>query len=83
MNQYLDIKAIRLGAIPIIDHYIDTLCIENLFQNVVPEDPRDKIPVWKTLGIILRNIILERYPLYQIGEWAHTEICSSIQKKTA
>jgi transposase len=70
MNQELDIKAIRLGAIPIVNKYMDSLCIDTLFKDVVPEDPRDKIPVWKTLGIILRNIILERYPLYQIGEWA-------------
>ena len=70
MKQELDIKAIRLGAIPIVDQYLNALSIESLFQELVPDDPRDKIPVWKTLGIILRNIILERYPLYQISEWA-------------
>lgn len=81
MNQELDIKAIRLGAIPIVNQYMNTLCIETLFKDVVPEDPRDKIPVWKTLGIILRNIILERYPLYQIGEWAlHRNLLSDLQK---
>ena len=81
MNQELDIKAIRLGAIPIVNQYINTLCIETIFKELVPEDPRDKIPVWKTLGIILRNIILERYPLYQIGEWAlHRNLLSDLQK---
>jgi transposase len=70
MEQNLDIKAIRLGAIPVIDQYIDKLCMETIFKEIVSTDPRDKIPVWKTLGIILRNIILERHPLYQIGEWA-------------
>ena len=83
MKQELDIKAIRLGAIPIVDQYVNTLCIETLFQELVPDDPRDKIPVWKTLGIILRNIILERYPLYQIGEWAlHRNLLSDSQIKS-
>jgi len=68
----LSILPIRLGAIPIVDRYIETLKLEKLLEEVVPSDPRDKIPVWKTLSIILRNIILERHPLYKIGQWAHT-----------
>jgi transposase len=64
------IRSIRLGALPIINKYIHALAIESILEQLVPADPRDKIPVWKTLSIILRNIILERYPLYQIGEWA-------------
>lgn len=83
MNQDLSIKAIRLGAVPIVDQFLDTLCIEKFFKDIVPEDPRDKIPVWKTLGIILRNIILERYPLYQIGEWAlQRNLLSGSQKNS-
>ena len=61
---------IRLGAMPIIDQFIDKLGLEKLFEEIVPLDSRDKIPVYKTLSIILRNIILERHPLYKIGEWA-------------
>lgn len=66
----LKIRPIRLGAIPIINRYIDKLGIESLFEGIVPIDSRDKIPVSKTLSIILRNIILERHPLYKIGDWA-------------
>jgi transposase len=70
MSDQLDIKAIHLGALPIVNHYINSIGVQNLFERHVSSDPRDKIPVSKTLGIILRNIILERYPLYRIGEWA-------------
>lgn len=67
----LSILPIRLGAMPIIDEYIKKLELEKLFEDSVKADPRDKIPVSKTLSIILRNIILERHPLYRIGHWAH------------
>jgi transposase len=62
----------RLGALPIIDEYIEKLGISDLFARLVPTDPRDKVPVWKSLGIALRNVILERFPLYKIGEWAQS-----------
>jgi len=66
------INSTRLGALPIIDEYIEKLGISDLFARLVPTDPRDKVPVWKSLGITLRNVILERYPLYKIGEWAQS-----------
>lgn len=69
-TQPLSIRSVRLGAMPVIDKYIDQLGIDSLFQQHVSSDPRDKIPVFDCLSIILRNIILDRTPLYKIGEWA-------------
>jgi len=69
-NKSLSIIPIRLGPMPIVEQFLDKLGIERLFEEIVPIDRRDKIPVCKTLSIILRNIILERHPLYKIGEWA-------------
>jgi transposase len=66
----LSIDSVRLGPLPIIDKFLNNLGIEKAFADFVAGDARDKIPVGKTLAIILRNIILERYPLYKIGEWA-------------
>ena len=68
----LSLRSFRLGALPIIDEYIDKLGICDIFARLVPADPRDKVPVWKSLGIALRNVILERYPLYKIGGWAQS-----------
>jgi transposase len=68
----LSIRSTRLGAIPIIDEYIEKLGISDIFARQVRIDPRDNVPVWKTLGIALRNVILERYPLYKMGEWAQS-----------
>lgn len=66
----LSIRSIRLGAMPLIEKYIDTLGIHDLFAKTVHSDPRDRVPIETTLGIALRNVILERYPLYKMGDWA-------------
>lgn len=64
------IRPVRLGAMPVISKYIDALGIDRAFQHHVSSDPRDKIPVFDCLSIVLRNIILDRHPLYKIGKWA-------------
>lgn len=69
-DKTLSIQSIRLGALPIIDKYIEKLGIRDLLASHVLVDPRDRVPVWRTLGIVLRNVILERYPLYKMSEWA-------------
>jgi transposase len=77
-NTSLSIRSVRLGAMPIVDKYITMLGIDSLFQRHVSSDPRDKIPVFDCLSIVLRNVILDRHPLYKIGEWAiQRELVSS------
>jgi len=69
-KQSLSILPIRLGALPIVEQYINDLQIEGILKRLVTANARDKIPVWKTLSILLSNIILQRHPLYKIGQWA-------------
>lgn len=69
-EQSLSIHPVRLGALPIVERYINDLQIESILKRFVSANARDKIPVWKTLSIILCNIILQRHPLYKIGQWA-------------
>ena len=66
----LSIRYIRMGAVPIIQQVIDTLCIESIFRNYVKHDTRDKLPVSRVLASALCNVILERFPLYKMGHWA-------------
>ena len=74
----LSIRSVRLGAMPIVDNYIAMPGIDSLFERHVNSDPRDKIPVFDCLSIVLRNIVLDRHPLYKIGEWAiQRELVSS------
>lgn len=66
----LSIRYVRMGAVPIIQQVMDTLGLEGIFREHVKHDPRDKIPVSRVLVTALCNIILERYPLYKMGDWA-------------
>lgn len=55
---------------PIAWKFAEQLRINEAFSKHVPADPRDKLPVCGTLLIVLINVILERFPLYKMGEWA-------------
>jgi transposase len=66
----LQIEPIRLGGMPIAWKFSEQLRINEVFAKHVPADPRDKLSVASTLSIALINVILERFPLYKIGEWA-------------
>jgi transposase len=69
-NTPLSIRYIRKDAVPIIQQVIDTLGIESVFEEHVKHDVRDKLPVSRVLASALCNVILERYPLYKMGQWA-------------
>jgi len=67
----LKIVPIRLGGMPIAEHFMKKLGIAESLAEYVPSDPRDKINVAQTLSILLLNCIVERFPLYKIGAWTY------------
>ena len=66
----IKIEPIRLGGMPIANHFIRRVGVDDAFARHVSSDPRDKIASGQTLSISLLNVILERFPLYKIGAWA-------------
>lgn len=66
----IEIEPVRLGAMPIAFPFVARLGIERAFESHVSSDKRDKIAVSRTLVIALYNVLLERFPLYKMGEWA-------------
>lgn len=69
-KESLTIRPVRLGGLPIVHAVAQKLGLMEILERLVPTDPRDKIPVSQTLYVILCNVILERFPLYKIEEWA-------------
>ena len=64
-----------VGALPIVNYYLDQLGIDELFEEAFPTSKRAEISHAKALGALLRNIILrDRHPLYSHAEW-----CKNIQ----
>jgi len=64
------IEPVRLGGMPIAWKFAEQLRLREALEKHVPSDPRDLLPVSSTLLIALINVILERFPLYKMGEWA-------------
>jgi transposase len=72
MNQQkFDLDSKTIGVLPIVDHFLKRLRIRELLEKYLPPtDERSKIAPEKALGVLLRNIIICRAPLYSVGEWA-------------
>lgn len=64
----LDTKGI--GALPVVNRFLDQLGLSQLFEKHVPSDVRAKLPHAQVLGVLVRNLVLARVPLYGLREWA-------------
>ena len=63
----------RLGALPVVNHFINRLGLEALLESFVPTtDMRCTLPYAKGLGVLLRSIIVEREPIYRQYETVAT-----------
>lgn len=66
----IQIDPVRLGGMPIVWKFAERIDVAGAFERHVATDPRDRLPVTSTLLITLINVVLERFPLYRMGEWA-------------
>jgi len=65
----LDSKTV--GVLPIVNHFLQRLKIIDLLDRyLTPPDPRTKLAPARALGVLLRNLIVCRKPLYSVGQWA-------------
>jgi len=66
-----DLRIERLGPLPIINHFIERIGLEQAFDRHVPSDSRCTVSHARTLGALLRSIIVEREPIYRQHETVH------------
>lgn len=66
----LDLDSKTVGALPIINHFLQRLGVEALLRQYVPSRPNKKLSHAETLLILIRSILIEREPVYEISEWA-------------
>lgn len=60
-----------LGALPVINHFLGRLGIDDLLARYVPsDDARLRLAPATTLGVLIRNLVVGRRPVYALGEWA-------------
>ena len=63
-----DLDRQRLGPLPIVNHFLGRLGIEETLERFVPTTGRSSISYAKGLGVLLRSIIVEREPIYRQQE---------------
>lgn len=65
----LDTQA--LGPLPVINAFADRLGLARLLAAYVPDDdPRLRLCAATALGVVVRNLVLHREPVYALGQWA-------------
>ncbi len=67
-NLQLDSKAI--SALPIINTFIQQIELQDLLSQYLPSNKNQKLPHADAILLFVRNILLERQPLYKLSEWA-------------
>ena len=67
-----DLHSERLGPLPLINHFLARIGLEQLLDRHVPTtDGRCAVPHAKALGVLLRSIIVEREPIYRQQQTVH------------
>ena len=61
----------RLGALPIVNHFLDRMGLPALLERYLPsDDPRLLLAPASAVRLVVANLLLGRSPLYALGEWA-------------
>ena len=64
------LKTGKIGAMPLLNKYIDGCDLCGLFDRFVPSPASSKIPTSSVLLFLLRNIMLSSFPLYRLSDWS-------------
>ncbi|MHB8875243.1 MAG: IS1634 family transposase [Myxococcaceae bacterium] len=71
MNQNLGLISKALGPLPVINRFLARLRLDHFLGKFVPhEDQRLKLAPAVGLGVLLRNVLVAREPLYGLADWA-------------
>lgn len=69
----LTLRIQRLGPLPLINHVMRRIGLEELLDEFVPTtDRRQRVPHSRALGVLLRSLLVERDPIYRQQEMVAT-----------
>lgn len=70
-----ELQSLEIGPLPIVNHFLERLNFAELLLDHLPvADVRAKVKPVEALGVLIRNLILSRMPLYSQGEWAGRKV---------
>lgn len=71
LPQHFRLHAERVGALPVVNHFLDRVGVDDALADHVPADDRRlRLAPGATLGVVVRNLIVDHEPVYALGEWA-------------
>jgi len=69
------LESLAVGPVPLINYFLRRLRLDDRLEEALPHrDRRRKLPPARALGVFVRNLLLSRYPLYEVPEWAGTYV---------
>lgn len=72
MSEDLALVSKAVGPLPVINNFLDRLRLDHFFAQFVPHtDRRLTLAPAVGLGVLLRNVLVAREPLYGLSDWAH------------
>ena len=61
----------QLGPLPVINHFLARLGVHRLIEEYLPADDRRlKLAPAAVIGVVVRNLVLHREPVYALADWA-------------
>ncbi|MGH9226309.1 MAG: DUF4277 domain-containing protein [Acidimicrobiales bacterium] len=67
----LEVGRVRIGALPVVNSVLARLGLEELVAQFLPEpDARRAIHPARVIGVLVRNLAVDRRPLYGMSAWA-------------
>lgn len=66
----LRLRSFQIGAVPLVNRYLERLRLEELLQQQLPaDDVRQTIPTPRVVLLLVRNVLVSREPMYAIPQW--------------
>lgn len=66
-----ELRSVQLGALPIVNHFCDRIGVDRLLARHLPgDDRRLRLASATVIGMVVRNLVLGREPVYALSEWA-------------
>ena len=65
------LRSYEVATLPIINYILRRMRLPEILKEFLPaSDARTELPAYRTLLVLLRNILLSREPFYGLGQWA-------------
>jgi len=66
------LKRLQVGALPLIHAIIKRMRLKEILYKYIPAHGNEDIPAVETLMLLIYNLILGKYPLYELPEWVES-----------